>query len=285
MLNRSLNILKGLIFFTLFFSASVAAQSDSKALVFGVHPYLHSTLLIERFTPLVNNLSAAMGREIKIRVGTSYQEHIDAFKNGQVDFAYFGPASFVQLTSNGKHYRPLGRLSFSGYNTFHGAIVVRKDSDIKTVAELAGKSFAFGDPNSTLSNLVPRHMLLDAGVDLKDLSSYATLKNHENVALAVLLGKYDAGGVKNEVFEEYESRGLRILQLTPEVPTHLFVAGNNLPEDLVQDISRLMQSLKGSTQGQEILQQIKKGTTEIIPAQTSEYEALRKLLSPRENTK
>lgn len=261
---------------------SFPAQAVKQALVFGVHPYLHSTTLVERFTPLVKYLSEKLGRDIQMRVGTSYQGHIDAFTRGEIDFAYFGPAPFIKLTENNKSFRPLGRLSFSGQDTFRGAIIVHKDSDIKSLADLAGKSFAFGDPNSTLSSLVPRRMLQDAGVELEDLAGYSYLNNHHNVALAVLVGKYDAGGVKSEVFKKYQARGLQVLQWTPEIPTHLFVAGPGLDAAQAEQISVLLQSLKDDPRAKNIMQSIKKGTTAIIPASISEYEELRKLISRQE---
>jgi len=263
-------------------SVSLHVRAEQEPLVFGVHPYLHSTTLVERYTPLINYLGSQLGRDIQIRVGTSYQDHIDAFARGEIDFGYFGPAPYIRLTQKGGSYRLLGRLSFNGKETFHGAIIVREDSPIKSLNELAGKRFAFGDPNSTLSYLVPRRLLQDAGIGLDDLAGYSNLKNHHNVALAVLLGRYDAGGVKSEVFNEYQKRGLKSLQWTPEIPTHLFVAGNKLSQQQVEQISQLLQSLKDDVKTEAILQSIKKGTTEIIPAHDGEYEKLRQLISKKD---
>ncbi len=126
-------------------------------------------------------------------------------------------------------------------------------------------------------------MLQDAGIGPEDLSGYSNLKNHHNVALAVLLGKYDAGGVKSEVFHEYQSRGLKVLQWTPDIPTHLFVAGPTLSRYQQEMLIRLVQPLHQKEQAGDILARIRTGTTAIIPAATSEYEALRQLIQPRGN--
>ncbi len=262
---------------------STGVHAAKKPLIFGVHPYLHPAALIERFIPFTEYLEEGMNTSIQIRVGTSYADHIQAFERGEIDFAYFGPASFIKLTQDNESFRPLGRLSFSGKDTFRGAIVIRQGSELKSLSELTGKRFAFGDPNSTLSNLVPQKMLEDAGVKLEDLSSYSNLKNHHNVALAVLLDKYDAGGVKSEVFQEFEPRGLKVLQWTPDIPTHLFVANSNLSEAQFIQLSQLMQSLHEHEKAEKILSNIKKGTTAIIPAYTQEYQALRELITPRVN--
>jgi phosphonate transport system substrate-binding protein len=267
-----------LLAFLLFFL--VPAQARSKPLVFGVHPYLHPSVLIERFEPLIKYLQNGLGQPIRIRVGTSYEDHIQAFSRGEIDFGFFGPAAFIKLTYLDMPYRPLGRLSFSGKDTFQGAIVVRQDSPLQSLHELAGKNFAFGDPNSTLSSLVPRRMLQDAGVDLRNLAGFSNLTNHHNVALAVLLGKYDAGSVKSEVLREYQPRGLRVLQWTPEIPTHLFVAGPGLSPQKTERLMQLLQSLHNTDQARTLLSRIKQGTTQIIPAHTSEYLPLRRFIFP-----
>lgn len=280
MFKPGLTVLQSLclsLFLLIFSSSSLAA---SKPLIFGVHPYLNPAVLIDRFQPLMNYLQEGLQQNIQIRVGTSYADHIQAFSNGEIDFAYFGPAGFITLASQNIKYLPLGRLSFSGVDTFRGAIIVRQDSKLESLQELAGKRFAFGDPNSTLSNLVPKKMLHDAGVNLQDLGGYSNLKNHHNVALAVLLGKYDAGGVKSEVYEEYRQRGLKVLQWMPDIPTHIFVASPKLSAEKTGQLMQLLQTLHKSNQATQILSRIKKGTTEIIPANTSEYQALRDLIYP-----
>jgi len=283
MLKHCLKLASTFTVYTLLVFISATSQASSKPLIFGVHPYLHSATLIERFKPLMDYLEKGMEEDIQIRVGTSYADHIQAFARGEIDFAYFGPASFISLTTENKSYRLLGRLSFSGKDTFRGAIVIRENSSLKSLSELKGKRFAFGDPNSTLSNLVPKRMLQDAGVNLEDLASYSNLKNHHNVALAVLLGNYDAGGIKSEVFDEYKARGLKVLQWTPDIPTHLFVAGPNLSAEKLKKLSQLMLNLQDSSEAKDILFKIKKGTTAIIPANYGEYQALRQLISPRAN--
>jgi len=268
------------LFVVQFLSFSAQAADDkNKELIFGVHPYLHASILVERFTPLMDYLSAQLGQKILIRVGSDYNDHVEAIKHGKVDFAFLGQALFIKLTRDNNDFTPLGRLSFSGKDSFRGAIIAPKNSEINSLQDLKGKTFAFGDPNSTLSSLLPLRLLNDAGIKLSSLSDYSNLKNHHNVALSVLLGKYDAGGVKEEVFKEYESRGLKVIQWSPDIPTHLFVARQGLAQQKIDQISRLLQNLQ-QADATSILQNIKKGTTAIIPTQIEEYAELRTLISP-----
>ncbi len=273
-----------ILFFLSLFTPLQAAENNDRPLIFGVHPYLHPTTLIERFTPLTDYLAKQMGQDILIRVGSDYNDHIEAIIQGKVDFAFLGPSLYIKLTQNNKQFTPLGRLSFSGKKLFRGAIIVRQDSNIKSLKDLRGKKFALGDPDSTLSSLLPISMLSDAGIQLEDLSEYTHLTNHHNVALSVLLGKYDAGGVKEEVLNEYQSRGLKAIQWSPEIPTHLFVARAGLPQQKINTLSQLLQNLHKQTGASDILQNIKKGTTAIIPAKLEEYGKLRELIAPLQGT-
>jgi len=260
----------------------VLAENKNKELIFGVHPYLHATTLVERFTPLTEYLGKQMGYKIHIRVATTYQDHIDAIGQGNVDFAFMGPASFVKLTQAINNYSLLGRLSFSGKSTFRGVIFSRKDSPYSLLKQLNGKNFAFGDPNSTLSTRVPQRILANAGITLKDLNNFSHLKNHHNVALAVLMGKYDAGAIKEEVYREYESRGLKALKWTLDIPSHPFVASPKMNALQIKELQDLLHNLHLQPNADNILHKVKKGTIAIIPAHINEYDGLRKLISVEE---
>ena len=259
----------------------VQAHDTEKALIFGVHPYLNATKLIERFTPLIDYLSEKMDIHIHIRVGSSYQNHIDAVALGEVDFAYMGPASFLKLIEQKNTVIPLGRLAYSDRNTFRGAIIIRQDSSISSLSGLRDKHFAFGDPNSTLGSLVPQRLLANAGVQKNDLAGFSHLKNHNNVALAVLMGKYDAGGIKDEVFDEYKERGLKALQWMPYIPTHIFIANATLKKEKLEQLKQLLLTIHQQPGGIKILNKIKKGTTHIIPAHVEEYADLGSIISPQ----
>jgi len=259
--------------------SSVQSKEQKEVLFFGLHSYLPSSILLEKYTPLTEYLSKKMGVDIHIKVSSSYKDHIDHISSGKYDFSFIGPASFIKLTQNKNEYPLLGRLSFAGKNTFRGCIIIHQNSKIRTLTELKAKNFAFGDPESTLSSKVPQRLLQDAGIYLSDLKSHSHLKNHHNVALAVLMGDYDAGGIKEEVFYQYQSRGLKALQWSPDIPSHLFIARNNMNEVRINQIKNLLQELHLNPNADKILQNIKKGTIGIVPAQIEEYEQLRQMIT------
>ncbi|MBI3774299.1 MAG: PhnD/SsuA/transferrin family substrate-binding protein, partial [Gammaproteobacteria bacterium] len=138
-------------------------------LTLGVHPFKPPTLLMKAFTPLGNYLSERLGRPVVVQISKDYRSHIDLAGSDKLDIAYLGPAQYVHMTEKYGKKRMLARQAIAGSPTFHGKIFVRDDSPIQTLLDLRGKRIALGDPNSTMSYLLPRYLLLEAGLAAKDL--------------------------------------------------------------------------------------------------------------------
>jgi phosphonate transport system substrate-binding protein len=243
-----------------------------------VHPYLPATELVKRYTPLMEYLGRKLNQPVQIQVSKDYQDHIDKIGRDKVDIAYMGPASYVKVVNHYGRKPILARLEINGKPVFQGVIIIRKGSSISNLADLSGKSFAFGDPNSTMSHLVPRYMLWKDGVNIENLAKHAFLDNHNNVALGVLAGDYDAGAVKEEVFYKYQTRGLKALMKTPEISEHLIIAGNNLHAAKVKVLREALYGLKKDEQGGNIMSAIKKTMTGMVPASDEDYDNLRTIL-------
>lgn len=243
-----------------------------KALVFGVHPFMKPTEILKAFKPVTEYLSKELNREVQIVVGKSYEEIADRFQKGEVDFGFMGPSLYAVESEKGL-VSPLARIVVNGKGTFQGVIVVKDDSPLRGIGDLKGKSFAFGDPESTLSHYMPHFMLMQQGIKLKDLSKHAFVGNHDNVAMNVLQGNFVAGGLKPDVAQKYYDKGLRALATSEPVPEHLFVAGSKLGEATRQKIQTAL--LKANP---EILKPINKSITGMEAAKREDYAGLRKMM-------
>lgn len=247
-------------------------------LILGIHPYLLATEILERFLPLAGYLEKKLERKVEIRVSRNYEEHIEKTGNNKLDIAYMGPASYVSLVERYGKRPVLARLEVKGKPTFQGMIITAKGSSIKGLADLAGKRFAFGDPNSTMSHLVPRYMLNEAGIDVGMLKKYSFMSNHNNVALGVLMGDFDAGAVKEEIYYKYEARGLRVLALTPPISEHIFIASKSLSPETISRVKMIFYNLNQTKEGRNILISIKESVTGLVPAHDKDYDNLRNII-------
>ncbi|MEO6708997.1 MAG: PhnD/SsuA/transferrin family substrate-binding protein, partial [Planctomycetota bacterium] len=82
--------------------------------------------------------------------------------------------------------------------------------------DLKGKTFAFGDRNSTIGRYLVQEHLLEAGIHAGDLKRFEYLERHDKVAAAVLAGDFEAGAVKESNCEEAKGQ-LRALVTFPNV--------------------------------------------------------------------
>lgn len=265
-----------IIFLALLCTGSILSAHDF--LTLGIHPYLPAAELVDRFTPLTDYLSRKIGKPIVIEIAKDYKEDIDKIGNNKIDIAFMSPAPYVMLVEKYGKRPILARLEIMGKPTFRSAIITAKNSSINTLADLKNKRFAFVAPETTMGHLVPRYTLSEAGIDVKDLAEYKFLYNHHNVALGVLAGDFDAGAVKEDVFYEYEKRGLRVIAWTPSMSEHNFVASSLLPKETVKALQEALLQLKYDKEGRAILLKMQGNLTGMVSASDRDYDNLRIIL-------
>lgn len=194
------------------------APAEPVNLTFGLYQYDKPTVLYRKFTPVIEviqqGLEEKLGRptSIELVMSKTYGDAIDALARGEVDFVRFGPASYVLSHLKQPELKLLAIEEKKGARLFPGVIVVRKDSPIQQVSDLAGHSFAFGDENSTIGRYLAQSELLEAGVTSADLARFEYLGRHDKVAKAVDLGDFDAGSLKKSTFDKMNEGGqMRVL--------------------------------------------------------------------------
>lgn len=254
-----------------------AAQDLQPPIILAVHPYLPSGEIMQRFAPLADYLSKRLGREIEVRVGGDYEQHIEAIGLNQVDIAFIGPASYVKMVAQYGEKPLLARIEVNGKPRLSGYIVTTVNSPLRHISDLRGKRFAFTDPDSTMGTIIPRYVMQQAGVRLDQLGAYQHLGGHKDVALGVLSGDFDAGAIKSEVYEAYAARGLRVLVKLPDVSEHLFITRADLPTQQVSLLRQALLQLKDAPAGAAILRALNKEMTAMVPVADSDYDSLRKL--------
>ncbi|QAY66925.1 phosphate/phosphite/phosphonate ABC transporter substrate-binding protein [Paenibacillus protaetiae] len=161
-----------------------------------------------------DKLSAAIGLPVESYKATSYNAAIEAMKNGKADMATFGPFSYIVAVDRAKVEPIVGISMPSLANSPASVIIVPKDSDIKTVADLKGKTMGFVDPVSTTGHLFPKSLIVDElGIDPEELESgfFKSIQfagKHDTAVLGVVKGQYDAAGVSGMYPEMLVQKGL-----------------------------------------------------------------------------
>jgi phosphonate transport system substrate-binding protein len=206
--------------------ASAAAQgADPKTLRVALLPDENASTIIQNAQPLKVHLEKAVGRPVDLVVTTDYSSMIEAMRFGRIDVAYFGPLSYVLARSKAEIEAFAVGVS-RGSPTYTSVVVVPADSTIRALADLRGRTVAYGDTASTSSHLVPRAMIQDAGLVAKDDYKTVYLGAHDAVARAVETGKVDAGALSKPIFESLLKSGkvdgakVRVLAETKPIPNY-----------------------------------------------------------------
>lgn len=196
------------------------AESEPRtlSLSFGLYQSEKATTMYKRFTPVLealqSDMEARIGRpvDIQLRIFKTYDQAIDAIATGEIDFVRFGPASYITAKARQPAVQLLAMEQENGDKRFQGHIVVRTESPIRTLADLKGRTFAFGDLNSTIGRYLVQAELVKAGIRLSDFKDHKYLGRHDAVANAVSSGAFDAGSLRTNAFEKANEKGqMRIL--------------------------------------------------------------------------
>ncbi|GJD54977.1 phosphonate ABC transporter substrate-binding protein [Methylobacterium dankookense] len=175
-----------------------AAAEDWKAkypeLTLGAIPVENASGTADRYAPLTEYLSKALGVPVKLRVANDYAAVIEGQRAGNIQIAFYGPASFARAVMTGVKVEPVvNQKHNNGASGYYSVIYVRADSPYKTVEDLKGKNLALVDPNSTSGNQAPRFFLQKAGHEVdKHFGKTVYAGSHENAVLALVQGTADA---------------------------------------------------------------------------------------------
>jgi phosphonate transport system substrate-binding protein len=156
---------------------------------------------------------------------------------GRIDVAYFGPLSYVLARSKAEIEAFAVGVS-RGSPTYTSVVVVPADSTIRALADLRGRTVAYGDTASTSSHLVPRAMIQDAGLVAQNDYKTVYLGAHDAVARAVETGKVDAGALSKPIFESLLKSGkvdgakVRVLAETKPIPNYPMALQSKLTPEL-----------------------------------------------------
>ncbi|MDH3601135.1 MAG: phosphate/phosphite/phosphonate ABC transporter substrate-binding protein [Candidatus Tectomicrobia bacterium] len=214
-MNRPLYVLTCCLVLILGWSLTV--QGEPVALTFGVYTSDKPTTMYRTFIPILTYIEDALDQQgfdvhLHMRVYPSYTAAIEDVAAGNCDIARFGPASYVMTKAANPNIRLLVMEHNQNSKRFKGIFVVSKNSPIQSIRELRGKTFAFGNPDSTIGRYLAQAELLKAGISAQTLKAYTYLGRHDKVAASVALGQYDVGVVKENTYHKYaKSKGLKAI--------------------------------------------------------------------------
>lgn len=251
--------------------------------LFAVHPLHNPRRLFEVYQPLVELINETAARDFRVKLETSrdYAAFEAKLASGKFQFAI--PNPYQTLESEAHGYRIVAKMGND--ERFRGIFIVRRDSLLRSVTDLAGAPISFPAPTALAAAMMPRmflhqHGLASRGIDARYVGS------QESAIMNVLLGKTVAAGTWPPPWEALLrrrpelARQLEVRWETPPLVNNGFVVRKDVPAAHVSLIERVVLSLHESARGRAILAAMEIDRFE--SADTRTFEPVRRFITDYE---
>ncbi len=243
---------------------------------FGLYASEKPSDLIKKFQPIITLIEQQLTQQlkqtvsIKISIAATYVIGINQLTESKVDFMRMGPASYIIAYNKNPQIEILVAESKNGKKVFKGIISVKQNSAIHSIADLEGKSFAFGNEKSTIGRYLSQYYLAKRGIHAKDLATYKYWGRHDRVGAAIALGLSDAGALKSSTYEKLLQKGLPLRKLAEfDNVTKPWVASAELSTPIKAALKKILLRIKDT----QVLKRLKKDG--FLPATHRDYDSIR----------
>lgn len=266
-----------------------AAGGPAKAaevLWFSAIPDDNKAELAERFGLIAAHLSKELGVQVAYKPSASYEASVEAFKNGDVQLAWFGGVSGVKARAavDGARAIAQGKVDPEYVSYF----IAHKDTGIEPGDEfpdMEGRTFTFGPRGSTSGRLMPTYFLQKFTGKTADeyFSSHDFSTGHDNTAERVASGAFECGALSYKTYDALVRDG----KLDPEVcvkvwTTPTYADYNWTAHPLLEErygagfTDKLQAALVGITDP-DLLRALERDEG-IIPAANEDFEGIRETM-------
>jgi phosphonate transport system substrate-binding protein len=255
---------------------SAIAKSGSDEIRFGSVAMDIPAVMQKRLLPLTKYLSKQLNQPVVLKLSPNMSAAIKEVASGAVELSYLTPVAYIRSHQKGDT-QLIAKTVTNGKAAFKLMIVVREDSPIKTISDLKGKSFAFGDKAA----LLQRAAVVGANMPLEKLGSYQFIGHYDNIVRAVLNKDFDAGILKDTMAYKWESKGVRILYATPDLPPYNIAASKNVSPATMKKLKNAFLHLDtNNPKHLSIIKALDKKYNGFAPTSDQEYDIVRKLIKP-----
>ena len=264
------------LFLVLSFSNMSIQAQERNELVLGSVAMDIPAVMHARLRPLTTYLSKELGVAVNLKLSPNMGAAINEAANAKVDLAYLTPVAYLKAHDKG-NAKIIAKTVTNGKSSFQLMIVVKEDSPIKTIEDLAGKSFAFGDPKA----LLQRAVVVNSGIELEQFKDYKFIGHYDNIARAVAIGDFDAGILKDTTAFKWQNKGLRILYRSPDLPPYNIAVTSRVSDDMANKLKNAFLKLDGKTpEHLQVIKALDKKYDGFADTSDAEYDIVRKLIVP-----
>ncbi|EGC00119.1 putative selenate ABC transporter substrate-binding protein [Pseudomonas juntendi] len=243
MLKRPLALAAGLVL-----SCCAVVVQAAETLRVSAIPDEAPTELQRKFKPLGEYLAKQLGMEVKFVPVADYPAVVESLASDRLDLAWLGGFTFVQVHLKDPTVTPLVQREQDAQFT---SKFITADPNVKSLADLKGKSFAFGSISSTSGSLMPRYfMLKQDNIKPEDYFSRVAYSGAHDATVAwVQAGKVDAGVLNASVWQKLVDAGkvdtskVKVFATTPTYFDYNWTVRGNMDPALKEKIKQAFLAL------------------------------------------
>jgi phosphonate transport system substrate-binding protein len=210
--------------------------------------------IVRRWGPILAQLEKDLDIKVKHVTATDYRGTIEALKFKKAEMGWLGPKAYVEATH--ENYANVDAIAQvrnqNGSLGYRSCLIAHADSDVFTPEDLAGRTFAFNDPNSASGYLVPMTFFLnELRIDPKKHFTKLTFSgSHEASILSVANKKVDVASTNLPDMQQLVREGkiprgaLRVVWVSKLIPNDPVVVRKDLPPSLRAAIQQSLVSMK-----------------------------------------
>jgi serine/threonine-protein kinase len=232
---------------------SPAAAPRAAGLTFGISRYLPAADVEHAHAPFVAYLARSLGRPVRLVVLEDYLDPARAVLDGELDLAALSAYTYVRARARAPGLRLLATPVTSGGSSYEGVVLVRADSGLRALTDLAGKRMCWVSQNSTSGYLYARALFRRAGVD-PDTGFAQTMLTGDHLASLRALrdDACDGAAVFSGLLFDAKAHGVapdtfRIVASTDRIPYDAYVMSPSAPDELVASVGRALLALAPGT--------------------------------------
>jgi phosphonate transport system substrate-binding protein len=218
--------------------ASAPSAYGAAPLRIALVPIANPERLIDGVRPAMKFLEKEMGRKIRYFITLNYSAAVEAMASGRADISFMPPLPYVLAHSRTGAEAILGEI-YRGKNYYQAKIFVRKDSGIKKLEDLKGKTIAYVDPISSSGFMYPHDIFVRKGLAKGGLEDpeggffrRVYFAGGDEQTIRSVLGRFvDAAGVSEfslNLIPQKDRGALTAIAVSERIPSHNVVARKGL---------------------------------------------------------
>jgi phosphonate transport system substrate-binding protein len=205
----------------------VAYEKDEIVFTFTI-PRGDLVRFFEMVQPRLDSVVNKISKRAVIDISNDETEIIKKIERGQADFGSLSTMGFVNFMSS-KEIRPvLQRYSRPPKSSL---FIVRRNENIRSVADLKNKRIAFKDKYSLPGYLLPLAEIKNQGFEIDDFFAHEYFTgNYSNSMLGLLNNEFDVIVVaSNFLFEvsEEKRKKIKVIHESREIPGGVYIVKKN----------------------------------------------------------